>query len=68
MLVIALVAIVIGCVLFYLEVADYGPQPYQLGLSMPVEVDCPVTLARWDGLPRGCGLDLAECLNPVIHG
>ena len=37
LLALALVAIIIGCVVLYLDVAEYGEQPYQLGLSAPVE-------------------------------
>ncbi len=36
MLALALVAIVIGCICLYLEVADYGAAPYQLGFSVPL--------------------------------
>ncbi len=39
MLAIALVAIIIACVVLYLEVADYGKPPYQLGLAAPVQAD-----------------------------
>jgi hypothetical protein len=39
LLALALVAIIIGCVVLFLEVAEYGEQPYQLGLSVPVEQD-----------------------------
>ena len=37
LLAIALAAIIIGCVVLFLEVAEYGEQPYQLGLSAPVQ-------------------------------
>jgi len=39
MLALALVAIVIGCICLYLEVADYGAAPYQLGLAVPLTFD-----------------------------
>ena len=61
MLALALVAIIIGCVVLYLEVADYGPQPYQLGLSVPLELDQPVALARGCGPPAPGNALLANC-------
>ena len=63
MLALALVAIVIGCVCLYFEVADYGPQPYQLGLSAPLASGRPAAVA----VARRCGpftrgdVYLADC-------
>lgn len=37
MLALAFVAIVLGCICLYLEVADYGQPPFQLGLSSPLQ-------------------------------
>jgi hypothetical protein len=42
MLALALVAIIIGCICLYFEVADYGSPPFQLGLSAPLDVGQPV--------------------------
>lgn len=61
MLALALVAIVIGCVCLYLEVADYGPQPYQLGLAVPLELDHAVALAQGCGPPAPGDALLASC-------
>jgi hypothetical protein len=36
MLALALVAIIIACIVLYLEVADYGSPPYQAGVTVPV--------------------------------
>jgi len=61
MLALALVAIIIGCVCLYLEVVDYGPQPYQLGLAVPLELDHPVALAQGCGPPAPGDPYLAGC-------
>jgi hypothetical protein len=56
MLALALVAIIIGCICLYLEVADYGSPPYQLSLSAPLDVDQPLLAAapRCGPYPAGC--------------
>ena len=47
MLLLAFVAIVIACICLYLEVADYGPQPYSLaapvGSTAPAVACCAPT-------------------------
>lgn len=66
MLALALVAIVIGCICLYLEVADYGPSPYQLTLSVPLTLDrSPAT--GWPS-PLLAPTRLAHCPNLAIHG
>lgn len=37
MLALSLVAIIIGCIVLFLEVADYGDPPYELGSSASFE-------------------------------
>jgi hypothetical protein len=67
MLVLALVAIVVGCVFMYLEVADYGPQPYQLGLAVPRDLARPAAVAgRWPS-PL-CRPGSTDCLKTPVHG
>ena len=43
MLALALVAIIIACIVLYLEVADYGSPPYQAGLAAPVRTGLPAS-------------------------
>jgi hypothetical protein len=64
MLALALVAIVIGCICLYLEVADYGSPPYQLGLAVPMTLDrCVAAITPWSpAADAACWGDL------VIHG
>jgi hypothetical protein len=52
LLALALVAIIIGCVVLFQEVADYGEQPYQLSLSAPVEQDHGAGTYRAGGASR----------------
>ena len=70
MLALALVAVILGCVCLYLEVADYGDKPYELGLLVPLERDRPAASA----LARCCGpraprdLYWADCWKTPVHG
>ena len=68
MLALALVAIVIGCVCLYLEVADYGEQPYQLGFSVPRDLDRSAAVAGCWRLPPLCESRLTDCLKTPLHG
>jgi hypothetical protein len=69
-LALALVAIIIACIVLYLEVADYGKPPYQLGLAAPVHAD----LAPGSTLALCCGPEtpsvprFPSCSNTPIHG
>ena len=68
MLFLALVAIVIACVCLYLEVADYGDQPYKLALSAPVAQESPLMVAAGCGSPGPDALDLPPWPVNSIHG
>lgn len=67
MLVLALVAIIVGCVCLYLEVADYGPQPYQLGLAAPRDANRPAAVAGCWPSPL-CEAGATDCLKTPVHG
>ncbi len=71
MLAIALVALIIGCVCLYLEVADYGEAPYQLGSAAPLEADPPFGAAlaqRPQAAAPAWQPFLATGRIPLIHG
>jgi hypothetical protein len=60
MLLLSLVAILIACVCLYLEVADYGPQPYQSSMAGPAVSDHPVAVA-------GCCGPQMPCARLPVH-
>jgi hypothetical protein len=70
MLALALAAVILGCICLYLEVADYGDQPFKLGLSAPGGPDRPAAtaVARCPGPRAPCDLYWADCWKTPVHG
>jgi hypothetical protein len=72
MLALALVAILIACLCLYLEVADYGPQPYKLSMAAPAALDVAsaplVTPAGSFRLEGPCVPDSPFYVKTLIHG
>ena len=68
MLALALVAILISCVCLFLEVQDYGEEPYKLSLSAPLTQESPVVAAEGCGPQGPYDPGLPPCPATSIHG
>ena len=64
---IALVALIIACIFAYLEIQDYGPQPFSGAPSVAVPVERPANVVMIDNAPGA----LLPCrIEPAVflHG